>query len=103
MQNAGAARTLLIHPADRSLHAALNQTMFHQNHAFEKQDTLVPFDPGGNFVGMQQDWFRIARDVLAETDDVLGVARQGQYRQGKDRDNRSPGQDSQGQPEPPLW
>ena len=103
MQNARAPRTLLIHPADRSLHAALNQTMFHQNHAFEQQDALVPFDPGGNFVGVQQDRFRIAGNVLAETDDVLGVARQGQYRQGQDRDNRSTGQDSQGQPEPPLW
>ena len=102
MQNAGAARAFLVHPADRLLHASLDQAVFYQNHPFEKQNALVPLGPGRNLIGIKQNGFRIAGSVLSETDHLLRGACQGECHHGQDGQQQTTGGGSPGQRQVPM-
>jgi hypothetical protein len=72
MEDPGPFGPFLIDPTDRTLHSALDQTVLHQDQTFQEENPLIPFQPSGNLVGIKNDRFGIAGDVLRQADDVLG-------------------------------
>lgn len=61
--NAGSARIRLVNPADSLLHPGLHRPMVNKHQATKQENAVVPFDPGSDLVGMQDDGAEVSRDV----------------------------------------
>jgi hypothetical protein len=65
-----------VDPGHGLLHARVDNSLFHQDHTFQKDDAPIALGPGGQFVGVQDDWRGVPRKILLQAKDVRRGGRQ---------------------------